>query len=157
MPWGNVLPDSPTTRYVPGGNSTVKRPSAPERVSLTIVEPCQTVIRASYGRSGHGLSARSTGHVGPTVAVPAMPVSPDAGGVAVAAIAAGVPVALAAGDVALAAAIAVAGEADAAPVAVTAGVRALGVAVRPEPDPHATAATATTLTITKTTAAPRIL
>jgi len=33
---------------------------------------------AAYGWSGHGLSARSTGHIGPIVTVPVMPDSPGA-------------------------------------------------------------------------------
>jgi hypothetical protein len=96
----------------------MKRPSGAERVSATNVVPRHTVMRASYGRSGHGLSARSTGHVGPTVAIPAMPVSPDAGGVAVGA--AGVLVSLAVGDVVIAAATAVADAGAAVPVMVAA-------------------------------------
>ena len=112
----------------------MKRPSAPERVSATMVVPRQIVMRASYGRSGHGLSMRSTGHVGPIVTTPAMPVSPEGG------------VDVGAGRVGVFVAAAVAGdgveEAIAVPVG---GVRLTGgvvvdVAARSGVGPHAPSA-----------------
>src|SRR3954465_177255 len=60
--------------YVPGGSETRKRPSLAERVWTTT--PGRTTSRfVASGRSGHGIPARSTGHVGPTRTVPSIPES----------------------------------------------------------------------------------
>lgn len=159
MPRGNVAPDAPTTRYVPAGTDTENRPSAPELVSATSVLPRHTLMRAWYGRSGHGLARRSTGHVGPIVAIPAIPVSPDGDGVdaasgVVVTLAAGTLVADAdtdAGGVPVARALAPT-VTDAKRAAEAVALGALGVGLCSLLGPHAATAVASTTPITTTAA-----
>src|SRR5207248_7973241 len=69
----------PWSTYFPGARATVNRPSSPElTVVTTSPEASFTWICAAIGLSGHGLSARSTGHNGPRVTSPLIPESPPA-------------------------------------------------------------------------------
>lgn len=95
---GRMLATRVTTTYRPGGRATLKRPCASEVVRAISAPPAsRTTIVPSNAESGQGEPMRSTGHLGPMVATPAMPVvtAGGAGGVAVVA-AGGVCVAVAA-------------------------------------------------------------
>src|SRR4051812_37271110 len=90
--YGNDVGDWGCNVYMPGASATKKRPSSPERTSATRVPfAFRIAIVAAYGRSGQGLSMRCTGHVGPSVTMPAIPEPGAPGGVSVGVSVAGAP------------------------------------------------------------------